>query len=160
MQYTPSRADSVSLSDTLSSPVDGERAASASKRSSLPHFTLLDGAMLVSLGVLIACDLAAAVLHAGWLSSALITLGLSALLLVYTLRRDWRPLVGRLLLFGLIAGVLELGTDAAGELVAHSLWYPTREPMLWDSPFYMPLSWMVVLTQIGYLTWRLTSTRP
>ena len=27
--------------------------------------------------------------------------------------------------------------------------------MLWDSPLYMPFSWAVVLTQIGYLGWLL-----
>lgn len=32
--------------------------------------------------------------------------------------------------------------------------------MLWASPLYMPLSWMNVLTLIGYLAWRLTTLAP
>ena len=34
----------------------------------------------------------------------------------------WRPLVGRLMLLGLVAGVLELFTDAAGHQFARSLY--------------------------------------
>jgi len=115
--------------------------------------------MLVSLAIGITCDATAAILHAGWVSSAAITLGMSALLGVYATRRAWRPLLARLLVFGLIAGLLEIGTDAAGERVVHSLSYPAQ-PMLWDSPVTMPLAWMVTLAQIGYLAWRLSSQRP
>jgi len=122
-------------------------------------FTQLDAAMLASLAAVIACDSAAAILHAGWVSSAVIALAMTALLVAYAARRAWRPLLARLLLFGLIAGLLEVGTDAAGEHVVHSLSYPAQ-PMLWDSPLTMPLSWMIVLTQIGYLAWRLRSRRP
>lgn len=122
-------------------------------------FTRLDAAMLASLATVIACDSVAAILHAGWMASAGITLAMTALMVAYAARRMWRPLLARLLLFGLIAGLLEVGTDAAGEHVVHSLSYPAQ-PMLWDSPLTMPLSWMIVLTQIGYLAWRLRSRRP
>ncbi len=127
--------------------------------ASHPSFTRLDVAMLASLALSIACDALAAIFHAGWVSSAVITLLTAALLVAYALRRAWRPLLARLLVFGLIAGLLEVGTDAAGEHVVHSLSYPAQ-PMLWDSPVTMPLSWMVVLAQIGYLAWRLRSQRP
>ena len=63
------------------------------------------------------------------------------------------------MLLGLIAGILELFTDAAGHQFARSLFYPQDQPLLWDSPFYMPLSWMIVLTQLGYLAWRLAGLR-
>jgi hypothetical protein len=59
------------------------------------------------------------------------------------------------LLAGFIAGLCELFTDASGQYVVHSLFYPIGEPMLWTSPLYMPLSWMVILTHLGYGAWRL-----
>lgn len=66
-----------------------------------------------------------------------------------------RPLMGKLLLAGFVAGICELFTDASGQSVAHSLIYPSGEPSLWASPLYMPLSWMVILTLLGYVSWRL-----
>jgi hypothetical protein len=98
--------------------------------------------------------------HAGWVSSAALDLIVGLYLLTLLARPAWRPLVGRLLLLGLVAGVLELFTDAAGEHVAHSLIYPGGEPFLWASPAYMPFSWMIVLTQLGYLAWRLLGALP
>jgi uncharacterized protein DUF6989 len=124
------------------------------------RFTALDAAMLGSLALLVALHVGAAALGAGWATAAA-TVGLTALALVaIAWRRVWRPLIARLLLFGLVAGLLELFTDYSGEVIARSLVYPPNEPMLWASPLYMPLSWMVTLTQIGYLAWRLDSLAP
>lgn len=107
------------------------------------------------------CHLAAALLARGWITAA-ISDGVILCYLAGMLRArpEWRPLIARLLLFGLVAGVVELATDAAGEQVAHSLIYPAGEPMLWQSPLYMPVSWMVVLTLLGYLGWRLAGLAP
>jgi hypothetical protein len=69
--------------------------------------------------------------------------------------RTMRPLLGRLMLVGLIAGICELFTDASGQQVVHSLIYPPGEVTIWASPVYMPLTWMVTLTYMGYLGWRL-----
>ncbi len=80
---------------------------------------------------------------------------LSLYLLALLLFKNLRPLVGRLLLAGFIAGICELFTDASGQSVAHSLIYPLGAPTLWTSPLYMPLSWMVILTHLGYIAWRL-----
>ncbi|MFC7667521.1 DUF6989 domain-containing protein [Hymenobacter humi] len=44
--------------------------------------------------------------------------------------------------------------------VTNTLLYPVREAMLWHSPLYMPFSWAVVLTQIGYLGWLLMGRLP
>lgn len=124
------------------------------------HVTALDAAMLATFLLLVAGHIVSALGRLGW-PSAVATVGLTALALVaLTLRRAWRPLLLRLLAFGLVAGVCELFTDFSGEVVAHSLSYPPGEPMLWASPFYMPFSWMVVLTQIGYLAWRLDTLAP
>lgn len=124
------------------------------------RLTALDAAMLATFALLVAGHIVSAIGRLGWISAA-VTVGLTALaLLALALRRAWRPLILRLLAFGLIAGVCELFTDFSGEVVAHSLRYPPAEPMLWASPAYMPFSWMVVLAQIGYLAWRLVALAP
>jgi len=124
------------------------------------RLTALDIAFLALLGLMIVGHIAAAMLAVGWITAALI----DALALVYLVallaRPAWRPLVGRLMLLGLVAGILELFTDVAGHQFARSLFYPQGQPLLWDSPFYMPLSWMIVLTQLGYLAWRLVGLLP
>lgn len=91
-----------------------------------------------------------------WLYVGVIELFLSSLLCALLIGlRTMRPLLGRLMLAGLIAGICELFTDASGQQVVHSLIYPPGEVTIWASPVYMPLTWMVTLTYIGYLGWRL-----
>jgi hypothetical protein len=90
-----------------------------------------------------------------WWYVGLIEVFLTLYLLVWLLAQKIRPLLGRLLLAGFIAGLCELFTDASGQYVAHSLIYPAGALMLWTSPLYMPLSWTVVLTHLGYVAWRL-----
>lgn len=124
------------------------------------HVTRLDLALLGMLALHLACGALAARLAAGWATAAVEDAILLAYLLALLVRPAWRPLLARLFLFGLVAGVLELATDAAGERFAHSLVYPPREPLLWASPAYMPLSWALVLTELGYLAWRLRTLVP
>jgi hypothetical protein len=121
-------------------------------------FTVLDGAMLGSLALSVTLDIIAARLQAGWVTAALNTVLVGAYLGALCLRAAWRPVLARLALFGVVVGLLELATDAAGEGFAHSLNYPAGEPFLWASPLYMPLSWTLVLMQVGYLAWRLRAT--
>jgi hypothetical protein len=124
------------------------------------RFTALDGAMLGTLALLVALHIVAAALAVGWIT-AVGTLALSVCVLAAIMARPaWRPLLARLLLLGLVTGLVELFTDFAGEVVAHSLIYPPDEPMIWASPAYMPFSWMVTLTLIGYLAWRLWTLAP
>jgi len=122
--------------------------------------TALDVAFLALLGLMVVGHVIAAVLAMGWITAAAIDVVALVYLLALLARPAWRPLVGRLMLLGLIAGILELFTDAAGHQFARSLFYPQGQPLLWDSPFYMPLSWMIVLTQLGYLAWRLAGLLP
>lgn len=92
--------------------------------------------------------------HQGWISAARWSYGLFAAYALYAaLTRD--GLVARLLGFALVAGLAELVADAYLVESTHTLLYPRPEAMLWDSPLYMPFSWAVVLTQIGYLGWLL-----
>lgn len=125
------------------------------------RLTALDGAFIGLLALTIILDVICAAFALGWPSAA----ATDAICAFYVLgmalaRPAWRPLLARLFVLGLAAGVLELFTDFAGERVAHSLAYPAGEPLLWGSPYYMPLSWAIVFTQLGYLAWRLRSLAP
>ena len=64
----------------------------------------------------------------------------------------WRDLpFARLVLFGLVFGVGELIADALCVTYTGTLDYSvTKSPMLWLSPFWMPLAWLAVSVQIGY----------
>ncbi len=116
-------------------------------------FTWFD--LAISIGIVSDLVLSFINVTTHWSSVGTITVILSLYLLTLVCLRQVRPLVGRLLLAGFIAGICELFTDASGQSVAHSLIYPTGTPMLWASPLYMPLSWMVILTHLGYIAWRL-----
>ncbi len=91
-----------------------------------------------------------------WWYVGIIDLFLSAFLLALLIAgRAVRPLLGRLMLAGLVAGICELFTDASGQQLVHSLIYSPGELTIWASPIYMPLTWMVTLTYLGYLGWRM-----
>ncbi len=136
-----------------------QAATVANERTEQPlaarRFTTLDLGMVGVLALQVGCHIVAALARVGWASAAATVALTTMALLGLALRPAWRPLLLRLLGFGLVAGICELFTDYAGETVAHSLTYPAHEPMLWASPVYMPFSWMVTLTIIGYLAWRL-----
>lgn len=124
------------------------------------RFTWLDGLLVGNVALTITLDLIAAQMAAGWWTAGAITIVnctflLSAVVIARARGNAADQFLGRLLLAGLVAGFCELFTDASGSYFALSLSYPTNEPMLWASPLYMPFSWMVVLTQLGYLGWRL-----
>lgn len=95
----------------------------------------------------------AAIFHWGWEAAALYSFVLAGILAGYVYRtRD--AVIGRLMLFGLVAGFGELLSDAFA-VGAGSLVYPP-EPLILDSPFYMPVSWLVLITQLGYFAWLLS----
>lgn len=75
----------------------------------------------------------------------------NALLLGFAWRhRD--GLLGRLMLFGLVTGIVELAADAWLVGFTRTLDYSIGGgPMLWRSPAWMPLAWEVVAVQFGYL---------
>ena len=111
----------------------------------------------IAIGLAVLGNLALSLLdvYTCWWYIGYVDVGLSLYLLLLLAAKNFKPLLGRLLLLGIIAGICELFTDASGEYVVHSLIYPSGEPMLWASPVYMPLSWLVVLTPLGYIAWRL-----
>ena len=69
-------------------------------------------------------------------------------------RRD--ALLARFLLFGFVVGFTELAADAWLVDYTHTLDYSIGGgPMIWRSPFWMPLAWEVVAVQFGYIGLRL-----
>ncbi|MBO0947957.1 hydroxysqualene dehydroxylase [Fibrella forsythiae] len=89
-------------------------------------------------------------LNLGWHTAAVWGYGLTALYAAYVLlSRD--TVVGAILAFALVAGFAELASDYYLVSITDTLIYPRPEPRLWDSPAYMPFSWTVVLTQIGFI---------
>ncbi len=123
------------------------------QKASVHTFTWLDAA--IGVGILSDFVLSFIDITTHWWYVGAIEVVLSLYLLALLFLKDIRPLVSRLLLVGFIAGICELFTDASGQSFAHSLIYPTGAPTLWTSPLYMPLSWMVILTHLGYIAWRL-----
>ncbi len=123
------------------------------EKASARLFTWFD--LVIGIGIVSDLVLSFINITTHWSNVGTITVILSLYLLVLLCLQRIRPLMGRLLLAGFIAGICELFTDASGQSVAHSLIYPIGELMLWASPLYMPLSWMVILTHLGYIAWRL-----
>lgn len=88
--------------------------------------------------------------HAGPRFALLSTAFSCCVMLGWTLwRRD--PVLARWLAIGFVAGWIEIATDAWLVANTQTLRYPPGEPMVWDSPLYMPFAWTLVLAQIGVL---------
>lgn len=118
--------------------------------------------IVVTMVLVFGSNLYGALTHAGPRFALLSTAFSSLVMLAGTAwRRD--PVLARWMVIGILGGLLETSTDAW--LVSHSatLIYPPGEPMLWDSPLYMPFAWMLVLTQLGtvggWLATRMTLLR-
>lgn len=110
--------------------------------------------VLWTLALSLVGDAVAAWFHVGWTAAAASTAALWAIFLVY-LARTGDPIVGRLLMFGLLVGFGELPADHFGVVTTHTLVYPPGPPLIWDSPFYMPFAWAVIFVQLGYIAWYL-----
>lgn len=91
--------------------------------------------------------------HLGWRGASLMT-ALEILVVVVHVLRTRDGLFARLLLFGLVVGIGELSADAFSVELTRTLVYPSGEPHLWASPAYMPLSWMAVMVQGGFMALR------
>lgn len=97
---------------------------------------------------------AAAKWDLGWKAAAVMTFTeLAAVLIYWAKSKD--PLMPKLLFFGLIVGFGELPSDAYSVLAKGTLVYPAGEPMIWASPFYMPISWLAIMVQGGFMAWAL-----
>jgi hypothetical protein len=112
--------------------------------------------VLLSAGILLGWSWVSSVLEAGPISASIITYGLYIFYWIYALQTK-NPLIHRLLIFGTIAGILELVTDFYLVDTIDSLVYPGNELMIWDSPAYMPFAWSNVILQLSFIGVLLTS---
>ncbi len=91
----------------------------------------------------------------GWITGLLLSFIVLGAMMIYVLRTG-NDLFGKFMLFGLAAGNSELLADRWLIAGTKTLFYERREPLLIDSPIYMPAAWAVVLALIGYLGYRAT----
>jgi len=91
----------------------------------------------------------------GWIAAAILSYGVFSILLIYAIsKKDYQLLV--FLLFSLVAGFTELIADFWLVRGINDLEYASPEPFILVSPAYMPFAWAVVLSQIGFIGWRLS----
>lgn len=104
--------------------------------------------VLVAMGLVVASNVTGALTQAGPRFAFLSTAFTFLVMLAWTAyRRD--PVLARWMLIGFVAGWLEIATDAWLVRDTGTLVYPPGEPMVWDSPLYMPFAWTTVLAQLG-----------
>lgn len=100
--------------------------------------------------VLVAWSMFSSYVAAGPVTASIITYGLYGFYWLYAvLNRN--PLIKRLVIFGTVAGLLELVTDHYLVSTIDSLVYPGKELMIWSSPAYMPFAWSNVLLQLSFI---------
>lgn len=123
-------------------------------RLSVRQITLSKEALFImgTMALTLLVALASARFHWGPRSAFYLAFGMYAAIALFAWRFNDRYLK-TLLVFGLVAGVVELAADNWLVNVIRSLVYPSGEPMFWASPAYMPFAWAVVLIQVGYLGW-------
>lgn len=106
--------------------------------------------VLISAAVLVGWSWISSVMALGPITASIITYSLYSFYWVYAIRYK-NPLIMRLLIFGSVAGFLELVTDHYLVDTISSLVYPNKELMIWSSPAYMPFAWSNVLLQLGFI---------
>lgn len=86
----------------------------------------------------------------GWKAAAILAYGLFILLITYAfLKRS--AFLKKIILFGVVAGFIELFADWWLVSGTNTLVYFSEEPFIWKSPAYMPFAWAVIITQAGYI---------
>ena len=120
----------------------------------------LERQRLIIVFITIAINVAAVTVFArlpwsDWRTGLALTLLDNALILAHVFRmRDLLML--RLMLFGLVVGLLQLGADAWLVDSTGTLDYSIGGgPMVWRSALWMPLAWEIVTVQFGYIGLRL-----
>jgi hypothetical protein len=90
-----------------------------------------------------------------WRTGLALNLLDNALLIAFSIRHRDGFLV-RLMVFGLVVGIVELAADAWLVEWTRTLDYSVGGgPMLWRSPVWMPLAWEIVAVQFGFVGLRL-----
>lgn len=115
--------------------------------------------MFVTIAITLTVAALSSYFHAGWMSAAALAFGMYALLGLFgVLMRD--KFLLKLLVFGLLAGIVELAADCWLVESTGTLLYAGGEPMIFCSPVYMPFAWAVVIVQVGYLGFLISGHRP
>lgn len=112
--------------------------------------------ILITSAILLGWSYVSSVRASGPISASIISYGLYVFYWLYAIKTK-NPLVERLMIFGTIAGVMELATDYYLVDIINSLVYPGNEPMIWRSPAYMPFAWSNILLQLSFIGVLLTS---
>ena len=99
--------------------------------------------------ILLTWSIGSSIMETGAWSASVITYGLFVVYLAYAAITQ-NPIIIRLIIFGSLAGIIELFADHYLVDTIDSLVYPSKEPMIWSSPAYMPMAWANVLIQLGY----------
>lgn len=107
-------------------------------------------AILISAGALVGWSLISSILALGPITASIITYSLYGFYWFYAIKYK-NPLIMRLVIFGTVAGILELVTDHYLVDTINSLVYPNKELMIWSSPAYMPFAWSNVILQLGFI---------
>lgn len=108
--------------------------------------------MMLTLGV----TLLSAHFKTGYWSAFALAIGMFSIISIFAfINKD--GFLKRLLLLGIIAGLVELLADKYLVEDIASLVYPADEPKIWCSPNYMPFAWAVVLVEVGYLGWMISN---
>ena len=110
-------------------------------------FTVFATALLSLLTVVVAYDRP---WSGGWLAGVLALTNTALFLAQIACCRD--AAMARLLVFGLTLGVVELVADALCVRFTGTLDYSVaHSPLIGLSPWWMPLAWMVIVSQIGFV---------
>lgn len=88
----------------------------------------------------------------GWKYAAAYSYALFGIFIVWAFVSK-NDLLKKVLVFGIVAGFVELISDWWLVSYQEVLVYYPDEPIIVSSPLYMPFSWAVIFVQIGYLSW-------
>ncbi|RED99825.1 DUF6989 domain-containing protein [Marinoscillum furvescens] len=105
--------------------------------------------IVITQAILMTWSIASSILAAGPASAAIISYVLFGAYVIHALVFR-HPTMIKLVIFGILAGLLELITDHYLVETINNLVYPGNEAMIWSSPAYMPFAWANVLIQLGY----------
>ena len=101
--------------------------------------------IVITQSIMMAWSVGSSLLHSGPTSAYIITIGGFIVYLAYALMSK-NLLLQKLLLFGIVAGVLELWADHYSVATIKTLIYPPGEDIIVSSPTYMPFSWAIALS--------------
>lgn len=104
----------------------------------------------------LSCAALAAWLNWGIVSAFILGIGMFVLFVFYAYRQQ-DIFLKKLILFGIVAGCVEMCADLLIVEDIKTIIYPPDEIMIWDSPVYMPFLWAIILIQVGYLGYLFTT---